>query len=351
MKKAKATRAVPDTFLNNEHLETKVTRAQMLAANILTVSAIFGAGGNIVAGDPLAIPKALPEIAAHVINYCTPTPDEHFQPMRDKLANLRAHPEKVTVNVLDLEGRRALAEKYGLTISPEAGKTIDEIAKNKKDPHKAVALLNELTSSEYGFKTTAHYQDPTQVSKDAARTAYVLRDIPTEIVRAAQVDKLTLDTPPVLGGLRPNAAGITLRGIDTIRLEAGHPEMFTHEWAHKENAQSAAHYCLFSTIEEDPNYAAANPPHFQYGESSASRKIVPTAYAGRGGVEEDYADMWKKVLDAPNNPSDCLYGRSPVIDEKIAVLLTRMEDEVPGAGGYLAEVLIGANDRGLCDIK
>ncbi len=142
--------------------------------------------------------------------------------------------------------------------------------------------------------------------------------------------------------------GNYFRDEDKIVLRAGEAsESFPHELAHAIVAASVDKHCWLDTTNDD-EFEAANPPGFDYDEAhfyelpeDKYKEVTLTPY-GTTSSSDDAADTLRIIAQAPIPDTEisnkCVLGRSPVIDTKVTIALTRME-ELAGVGQDYARKL------------
>lgn len=226
------------------------------------------------------------------------------------------------------------AAKFDLHMLP----AIDQLFIAMK-PDKAANMLSSLTTKEYGFPVTVH-SDQSDALSDILVLEIMLLRTPMELVKAAHVSQIELDDT----NLPPSDAADFLLDTSVMRFTPGHADAFDHELGHALAEASAKKHCGASILRYgDPNLAVANPPDFTYDNSDkniAWQGITATRY-GASGVAEDGAEIVDQILHPTANET-CLYGRSPVLNEKIADQAARMNELAPGAGAFAVDQMLSS---------
>lgn len=161
--------------------------------------------------------------------------------------------------------------------------------------------------------------------------------MPVELIKAIGFKELIIKKSIAYeDGERTNilAQSVTPGGLIQIGADTfykGDPEIYRHELGHLADYS----FCGgFGYEYYDPQYLYINPGGTEYGVG-APKGVFVTDYAV-SNMAEDKAETYVGILDG-------LYplyfhGRSQVIRKKSDLLLTRLDEEVPGLAQYLAAI-------------
>lgn len=318
-------------------------RVRGVLALICAGAALAGVG-KAVADDAGGIPSSIAHEFNDFMTGCDPMSDAQVKAMSDKL-----QADHTTLKANDpaadsVETRRARAAKHGQHI-PDVSPYMNEIQR-ESDAHKIIDTINKLTSTEYGFTTTAeNYDNPDQIRRDAVRLTYKLSSVTTEVGRAASTKHLVLEStdPPRHssdGGGRYDGAS------QTIYLTPGAIGSFGHEMlGHGMAYSSSLKHCAVPTISNDPNFSSANPATFTYGKRAAGDTSWQGITFSDYGASENAEDVGEAAEQLSRTADDkqlmkCPFGDgSSVTRLKTAITLARWDELAPGAGAFYSETL------------
>lgn len=366
---ATATRPYPNRLLDDlphgdrelRSRRQKITRRA--GATVLLVTAILATGSKYYAGDAAFLPRfgvgyftdtgcdVVPQAVADEVNRNLDTPED------PRLVEL----EKLEYKEFDKKYR-----EYALTAASENGLTLIDSTEYEKQVDKAESVdevlytLNSYTR-QYGFNVSVHGSwDPKDVG--IGLTTLDKKDIdlaefkkganglmgslffsPVELIKLSDLQEIRIvqEIGHVAFTNASNPIGVahsvthimyaTLQGFNE-----GDFEHFDHELGHLFDYR----VCGIWGYRRDPEYKALNSKSFKYDRAylytqDYPRDDVVSGYAGTA-VEEDKADMQKVMVNGLDD--DLIDPKSKILKAKYRLLLSRLENKVPGVSAYLAAI-------------
>ena len=361
-----------------DRLYKKLRRKQKLrafGAAVTTLAALAGAGGKVYAGDVLLAPKVMIERIEH--GHAPRVPEAQFQrvkrildqPQNPELTRLhqkwnrhlenRSNPRVSDRELYNFYSRQAEAHGFHLGDTLTYDKKIGEAGSIDG----VLEATNELTSQygfsvsipqttglkelELGIKTIDHETVPLDDIKVSAQCIVnAVELIPLELAPHLGVRSIRIvDEIDPWFSQNTEEAGLhnSLNRIIYIN-RAGRGttvETVGHEIGHQIDRRTAGLYGMGN----DPGFTKLNPPGFKYGDPSQpsggawpSRQFNKPGQAvieehGLTNVGEDKATYYSVILGSWE-----VGVRGPIVKEKVAYLVARLDKLLPGYADYYSDI-------------
>lgn len=328
------------------------TRQRLGIAGALVVATATGGIGQYLNGDPLYVPGVIADFTTG--SDCPNPGEENILRVQKTLGKITSEPESIGLEAYHTYVREQ-ARKFGLTlvdINTHIG-ALNESGSISE----ALKVLNGLTSEfsmeieipkEKEIKDIYTSYRPVKdeeldLDKFKEGALYFMLDLqymPVEIVQASGISKIKIvnsDEYP-----DPKNPSHKLRFFNGLYNEAttdmlldlsgfyNRNSSFPHELAHGFDFE----YCGVVSAINDHEYDARNPWNFEYGKNlDTGYQITADPYGSRG-VLEDKAEALSLIFKAPEAYS--VLG--PYLQDKIDLLMTRLEIKVPNVSAYFAAI-------------
>jgi hypothetical protein len=247
----------------------------------------------------------------------------------------------------------AQQEKYGLT--PVDGSATQSALELAEDIDEMLNALNKFTMQHYGFNVVLYNSiigvknmDADEIKPGSLNINLFRRGaqdlvsafdfLPLEEVRAVGIKQIRIVNE--FEDQSVGAEALVEHGVIDIRLNEFYEEGPTDDITANVYYHEAGHILHYKTcrswgFDHDPQYLALNPPGFKYGSKEGWQRAAVSEYGGTD-LAEDEAEIYEAMLDKLE-PSAFHSSYRPV-REKYALLLARLDQQVPGMAEYLVSI-------------
>lgn len=331
----------------SERPRRRLPRLKTVAGALILALIPTGAGvGTYLNGDPLFLPKT--GISFLTETSCPPTPVDEVIKV-DRLVNSNYPRPSITDYGQQIAFAKEQAEINGLTLVDPF--PFEEKLNESKSIDEVLKVLNEFSANfgfQFGFPTEVKpisfgpfsysVANKEELTLDEFKTnAYGFIDvfalIPTEIVKVSKINKVNFVNIPD----NQEAAGAYsyINGEVYLAYNKSSVYQFSdaiHEFGHGIDRQICGAY----GSERDSEFDYLNNSEssgFSYGPTESTQRYVIRSY-GSSNIREDKATILEYLI--PGFAEYDKYG--PALQEKIILLLARLDVQVPGFANYLKAI-------------
>ncbi|HEX5395443.1 MAG TPA: hypothetical protein VFW52_03790 [Candidatus Saccharimonadales bacterium] len=264
----------------------------------------------------------------------------------DRQSILNFNPLTLPTNIaayFDNNGCSAESRAFGPAMAEPKIELANSAAYKKElgpasSPSQAIGLLSEFTDKNYGFKTSSKLNalnlNPAAAQQFNAGIIGVFEQfsaMPNELVNLANISGLSISEESDRLGDADNFDGAINLSLSAL-IDGSEKRVLAHEIGHLLDDKE----CGVRGKNRDKTFESLNSPGFKYGTSDQNeqKRNLASFYAGASPAE-DKAEIYSFLLTGAVSYESLRSFPEPVIKQKFELLLSRLENRLPGISNFL----------------